>query len=336
MLHRDAGEADGYRVLDYERDILGELDWEGLHFLSAASLDVDGEARLTRTLARVSLDRSCGETGQTTFELHQEAVATMPEEGLDIPFLVRQLLDVIPNPWQGVRVLEEALGVLRKRGLSEEALYVNRLELIRLMKEELRTQVDTLAERLFREKLDREDITLRLTTANDLVLRWKLAEEMSVEVTDDDAILRRRNGDPLERSLFEKVYVRDLNELEKNTAWYADESEPVKWWHRIAVGGSSYSLQGWQRNKVYPDFLVCLEEKTPGQWRFTLLETKGEHLKGNDDTKYKQTLFELLTRHASQPLSTVGDLELGDQSPPIRFKMIMEENWKQALADEGL
>ncbi|WMV71955.1 hypothetical protein [Xenorhabdus griffiniae] len=28
-----------------------------------------------------------------------------------------------------------------------------------------------------------------------------------------------------------------------------------------------------------------------------MLETKGEHLKGNDDTEYKRRLFELLTEH---------------------------------------
>ncbi|MCV6021464.1 hypothetical protein OFO93_33705, partial [Escherichia coli] len=35
VLHRDAGNKDGYRLFDYERDVLGDLDWESLSYLNA-------------------------------------------------------------------------------------------------------------------------------------------------------------------------------------------------------------------------------------------------------------------------------------------------------------
>ena len=40
---------------------------------------------------------------------------------MDIPALVRVLLDVIPNPWQGVRILDETLAHFRKEGVLEPA-----------------------------------------------------------------------------------------------------------------------------------------------------------------------------------------------------------------------
>lgn len=335
VLHRDHKEISGYRALDYERDILGELNWDTIQFVPTGTAGMDDEDFITRTVARVSIERKAETRGQTTFEVAQEFLSELPEEGIDFPFLVRQLLDVIPNPWQGARVLEETLVCLRERGVTEEALYTNRLELLRQMKLRLREQVDGMAEQLFRAKLGTGDIALRLTTANDQKLRWELAEELNINVSNADYPLQRRNGSPLERSLFEKVYTGDLNQLEKNTAWYLDESECVKWWHRIAVTRSSYSVQGWQRNKVYPDFLVSLSHDEDGVARFTLLETKGEHLKGNDDTAYKQQLFDLLTAH-TDTATPVGELALDDQSPVMSFKMLMESDWKQELAAEGL
>jgi type III restriction enzyme len=118
-----------------------------------------------------------------------------------------------------------------------------------------------------------------------------------------------------------------FNDLEKNTAWYLDESQCVYWWHRIAVNQRFYGLQGWQRHRVYPDLLACVHGVEDGKFRFTVLETKGAHLKGNDDTDYKQKLFELLTSYADVTAS-VGQLELGEAGKPMRFQMSMENDWK--------
>ena len=59
-----------------------------------------------------------------------------------------------------------------------------------------------------------------------------------------------------------------------------------------------------------------------------MLETKGLHLKGNDDTAYKDRLFELLTQH-SQTALTVGELKLGLKEQQMRFELMLENNWRQ-------
>jgi len=151
-----------------------------------------------------------------------------------------------------------------------------------------------------------------------------------VVVSDEDRELLRKNGEPFDRSLFEKVYQRDFNTLEKDTAWYLDGKDCVFWWHRIAVHQSSYGLQGWQRNRVYPDFLACIHGVEKGKFRFSVLETKGDHLKGNDDTEYKQKLFDLLTAHASTAIRA-GDLRLGVESEQMNFTMLLEDSWREKL-----
>jgi type III restriction enzyme len=325
VLHKDDSVPEGWRALDYERDILGDLDWAALRFLSAGDLNLEEGKRLERTVARINLGPGDDADGKIVLELERKEVTWEENPNLDVPFLVRQLTDVVPNPWQASRILSETLETLRAKGVSEPRLYTNRLELLKQMKQELGEVANKRAERLFKDKLSTGVIRLRLVSSNDPHLNWQLAETLEIEVSDADVPLRRRNGSEFEKSLFEKVYQRDFNELEKNTAWYLDEEECVYWWHRIAVGRASYGLQGWQRHKVYPDLLACIHQTESGKFRFTVLETKGEHLKGNDDTDYKRTLFDLLTLHSGGDTRFVGELDLdGLQENPIQFQMVME------------
>jgi type III restriction enzyme len=234
-----------------------------------------------------------------------------------------------------MRVLSEALKVLRKRNVTEEQLYTNRLALLRAIKLDLQQQVDQAAEALFRRKLEEGDISLCLVASPDQDLNWELAKTLEIDVSDEDRPLRRRDGTPLQKSLLETVYQRDFNTLERDTAWYLDPSESVYWWHRIAVNQRSYSLQGWQRHKVFPDFLACLYSTEEGKFHFTLLETKGEHLKGNDDTEYKRKLFELLTGHAETALRD-GEMELITEPQSITFIILMGDSLREDLAKVGI
>ncbi|WP_338803791.1 hypothetical protein WDV76_17715 [Xenorhabdus griffiniae] len=56
-----------------------------------------------------------------------------------------------------------------------------------------------------------------------------------------------------------------------------------------------------------------------------MLETKGEHLKGNDDIEYKRRLFELLTEHVKTAVD-VGEPTLEAASGGMSFRMLMENS----------
>lgn len=333
ILHLDTSLEAGYRIFDYDRDILGELDWASLSFLSRAQDLTIKENKLKRTIARIDYKKK---TEQTQAKLEFEEPTHEPIEfdnqnGLDIPFLVRQLTDIVPNPWQAIRILNETLDLLRnEKSITEEQLYAHRLDLLKEMKLDLAKQVSMLSEALFKYKLKTGTITLRLKTSDSDELNWELAEKIKINVAESEQVLRRKNGSDLEKSLFEYVYQNGLNSLERDTAWYLDEHDAVYWWHRIAVNQNEYSVQGWQRRKVYPDLLVCIEEPEAGSYRFSLLETKGEHLKGNDDTEYKRQLFEVLTEHVQSAVDT-GQLTVDTVSGAITFRMLMENTWRQEI-----
>ena len=341
VLHRDEKATGGFRLLDYERDILGQIDWESLHFLRAGEFQALDEDKLKRTVARINIERKNDDQFDFTDTLLQSE-EDIPDEGLDFPFLVRQLIEIIPNPWQAARILEETLDVLRK-SMDEAKIYTNRLLLLQEMKKDLRLQlfggsrgkerIDGIAEKLFRDYLQSGEIQFRLMTSNNPALDWRLTKTLDIEITGTEFPLLHKDGSPLEKALFEKVFEKDFNGLEKSTAWYLDGKDTVRWWHRIAVNQQSYGLQGWQRNRIYPDFLACVHGTAEDKYRFTVLETKGDHLKGNDDTEYKQQLFELLSEHLANSVEA-GELLVGDNAEQMSFTMLLESNWQQELERE--
>ena len=305
---------------------MSQWNWKDFSCTSRAKFIPDEREAIERTLVRVSVE-DLGNVddddlpGLTSNEDHE------PE--LDVPALVRLLLDVIPNPWQGARILQEALAELRKRGIAEKRIATNRLFLLKAMREDLRTQVNQASEKEFRRMLAADELSFRLEASGDPKLNWELAQTLELDLTDDDKVLLCKNGERLEKSLFKPVYQKQVNGLEKDVAWYFDGEKAVRWWHRIAVH-QDWHLQGWQRQRVYPDFLACLHEAGDGKARFTVLETKGLHLKGSEDTEYKARLFELLTAHSKTALS-VGELKLGLKQQEMRFELMLENNWREKL-----
>jgi len=93
--------------------------------------------------------------------------------------------------------------------------------------------------------------------------------------------------EPVQRSLFDYV-PDDLNEYEKSVALYLDKHPEVLWWYRNLVGAQCFSIQGYKRNKIYPDFVVQQGHNKKPVASVVVVESKGKHLKGSEDTKYKR------------------------------------------------
>lgn len=317
-----------WRPFDYERDLLPRLKWDGFAFSGHDTFTPDSKAGIERTQARVDLDAPGSKA--TAPKVEKAESAEDADIALDIPSLARQLLDVVPNPWQGARIIGQAVESLRVRGFAEDRIFANRLALVKEVKDDLRMQLNAAGEAEFRGMLAAGELSFALVSGNDPDLNWELAQTLSVDVPENDRPLARKNGTPIEKSFLEPVYQTQLNGLERDVAWYLDGDAAVKWWHRIAVR-QDWHLQGWQRNRIYPDFLACLHGKGDGSVRFTVLETKGLHLAGSEDTEYKRRLFQVLTQH-SQTAVPAGELILEHGKQSIRFEMLLENNWMQTIA----
>lgn len=324
VLHRDGKR--NLRELDYEADILYHVDFGRFAWREAESFVIADYDRGRRE--RIAVDIAENEAFGVETAL---AAPVIVERTLDRPGLVRRMLDVIPNPWQGMRILDDALAVLRMRAGEEEIINA-RLTLVEHIKRDVQKQLEAAAEAVFRHKVHRGDIVFNLLAAPFDELNFEFQEMLKFHIAagDERAPLLRTMGTPLERSLYETALKKDVNGFEKDVALYLDDNDAVGWWHRIAAR-RDWGLQGWMKNKVYPDFLVQLDE-TKGIARLLVLETKGKHLQGSEDTKFKSNFFELL-EHAYSTGVEAGEIDLlTDRPDEMRFRILLQETaWQSDL-----
>lgn len=121
--------------------------------------------------------------------------------------------------------------------------------------------------------------------------RFEIPPKVTIRAT---RWMAQEDNTSLQRSLFERV-ADDLNQYERSVALYLDKHAEVLWWYRNLVGSECFSIQGYRRNKIYPDFVVQKGNKRPAAC-VLVIESKGKQLKGNEDTNYKKTIADYFGR----------------------------------------
>jgi len=88
--------------------------------------------------------------------------------------------------------------------------------------------------------------------------------------------------DSFQKHLYDKA--NKMNKEEINLAYQIDSLSNVYWWFRNPDKTGFY-IQGWLKNKFYPDFIVKTKKNN-----YIILEYKGVQLEGSEDTKYKNDI----------------------------------------------
>lgn len=295
VLHRDR---DGWRKLDYLQDILAEVDWDRVQlppvqmythdppYMHRAEVDVDRESPLYSPKEELEIDKT-------------------PR----VSWFTRRLSDVIPNPWRAAQFVFELFDRLNEIGRSDEDIFNNRAGYAEQLKANLTAERDRLSKGIFEKKL------------NDGLIRFdlyaepshKLPPEMPLLVSEDDKLLTRY-GEPVQLSLFDKMFEKQFDsDLEESFAFHLEE-QPLQWWHR---NQREYYVLGWRRDRIYPDFVAF------GDISLNIFETKGDHLRGNPDTDYKTQVFQLLEQQFNQ------------QDSPVRVEEHKQRKGKFAIVYES-
>lgn len=160
-------------------------------------------------------------------------------------------------------------GLLSKHSLSE--LSVNRFILL-----------DNLA-RFIHERL--EEHTKKVL--DDAVKKKKVNLE-KFEAFPDQILLSQSVGKEFNRNYYEKI--DKLNKEEQGLVERLDlDTLPnIKYWVRNREKLDPFYIQGWKKNKFYPDFIAVTNKGV-----VCALEWKGEDRISNDDTEYKVQIGEL-------------------------------------------
>ncbi|MDR0572470.1 MAG: DEAD/DEAH box helicase family protein [Tannerella sp.] len=308
-------EKEGWRDVNFDMDILSQIDWEEINIVE---------------LYTVSIQNRRSKEQEIILGLSEEEQELLKETGraekagmldIDKAFLTRQIVDIVPNPWHCYRIGEKALNILSEK-YDEETIAVNFVFIIEELKKILEKERNRLSEQIFRQMIENKKLCFfLLAESGDFVLPSR------IKVRSNRQLVRPDNT-PIQRSLFDYVPEENINDLEKSVAVYLDEQEKLLWWYRN-MSKQDYHIQGWKRNKIYPDFIAAnVPENMEEYGIIYVLETKGIHLK-NEDTKYKQDVFTLCNElGAKKPWK-----ELFDEFPnhDFEFQVIFEDEWQSKI-----
>lgn len=315
------------RELVYESDILAQVPWQTIEPDALANDWAPDSAPDGQQRVRIGLEVLAGVN--PIMPLSDES-ATIP---LDRIAIVRGVLDIVPNAWIAWKVVEAAIAKLKTFGLAERAIARSANSLIERLRSDLGRERDRLAEQVFGRMVEagKVEFSLRADAAD-----YELPFAIEVNLSESARVAQRPDGQPVEKSLFQPCFEALFdNRLELDVACYLDSQSALAWWHRN-VAKSQYGLQGWKRNKVYPDFVFARME-SEGIATIVVLETKGLYLK-NEDTAYKKALLDRLTEIYKQDGGVrVGELALeGAGREQVVCDLVFDDAWRGTLSSRHL
>ncbi len=308
-------EEKSWRNLNFEIDILSDIDWE--------DINID-------EIQNLSLQNKLSKEQEIVLGLSNEEQELLREIGraektgtleIDEVFLTRQITEIVPNPWYCFQIGKKAIDLLQAK-YDRETVATNFVFIIEELKKILDKERNRLSEQVFRKMItDKKLCFFLIKDKGGFVLPSR------IKVKSNRQLVRNDNT-PIQRSLFDYVPEENINDLEKSVAIYLDEQEKLLWWYRN-MSRQDYHIQGWKRNKIYPDFIATDRQIDKDDYRTVyVLETKGIHLK-NEDTKYKQDVFALCNELGSKKEWK----ELFDEFPDcgFEFQVVFEDEWQNKI-----
>ncbi len=185
-------------------------------------------------------------------------------------------------------------------------------------------QTQTEFERLFKAKR----LAFYMQSAD---CRFQIPRTVQVK---DTPKLVYDNNDPVQKSLFDWVPEDVFNDYEKTVALYLDQHPQVLWWYRNLVGQECFSVQGYRRQRIFPDFIAASEGSDYPKLVY-VVESKGAHLAGNADTLYKQDVAQYFDRLGTAV--TWEELGKAFNDHIFRFQVLdqgqYDQEWKGLLEE---
>ena len=267
---------DRYEVLDYFRHLLSQVDvtrfdYAGIDWNMATTLETAKDSIYRLTLEQDDLERVAEResvTPDTDEQVKAWLVASLPFDH----FSHKQLREIVSRVSERLYQLTPELS--GRLGLVK---FEVREKIVGLIERGTDRQTQEAFEALFKNK--RLGFYLECVEG-----RFEIPPKIEIRGTKK---LIHDDHEAVQRSLFDYV-PDDLNDYERSVALYLDKHPEVLWWYRNLVGAQCFSIQGYKRSKIYPDFVVQQGHNKKPVATVVVVESKGKHLKGNEDTNYKR------------------------------------------------
>jgi len=308
-----------WRPVNYEMDIASQIPWDHVDLEPIRSLTLSmSEEKDIEHIATLSEDIK---------KVIKEKEAIKLKEGgirVDPVFMTRQLCDIVPNPWMAHEFAQTVLAHLTKK-YDHKMLSNNFVFIIEELRKQLDREKDRLSENIFRRMLDSDQ--MRFLVIGE---KFDFTFPKSIAVKPASRTLNRKDGRPLQLSLFDFMAEEEFNETERAVAWYLEGQKRLFFWYRNR-SRRDYSIQGWRKHKIYPDFIftaTALEDKDDYEQVY-IVETKGLHLAGSPDTNYKRKMFSICSREAKSKSWNEFGPEM--KNKVLRFEVLAEDEWQAKL-----
>ncbi|MCL5069162.1 MAG: hypothetical protein M1368_12550 [Thaumarchaeota archaeon] len=269
------------RRFSYEVDINASLDFSNYALSQEAvkSLHDSMSKEIQRRTGRaITLDSDSKETDR------EERIEVNEESEVDIDHLTRLYTDSVGNAFLARRLAENHLAMLRKK-VADSDLRSNFGFIASELHKRLEEEKTRMEETTFKKYLDTGKLVLAVS--ND--------EEYGYRIPQSDEIDPDVRGDSFQYYLFEDVDFSALNKDETSVGHMLDDQARILWWFRNKDRGSWYAIQGWQKYKIRPDFVAAKKGPADKLEIVYVIESKGEHLVGNENTEYKRKVLNLMT-----------------------------------------
>ncbi len=316
-------QGDGDEELDYFRHLLSAVRVEEFDYDSVADWDFTDDL----TAAREQFYR---------IHLNQESDALMPLDIADKPSLVLEtdaqtrawLVANLELDWFSARQMRPVIERICER-LPQVAgqLSLIRFRLLEKTRGLILQQTDTQTERRFRALHEEGRLFFFLHCVE---CRFEIPPRVERRRLRP---LLRGDFSPLQKNLFDYQPDED-NDYEKSVALYLDNRPEVLWWYRNIVGRDEFSIQGYKRYRIRPDFVVQQGEGEAPKPTVLVVESKGKQLKGNSDTEYKRNVADYFTRIGREV--TWQELGEGFEKHCFRFQVLdqgdyADRDWRDDL-----
>jgi type III restriction enzyme len=309
-----------WRLVSYEEDVLSRVRWNEADVSPLYKLELSLEEKRDVEL-RTGLEVELSGFAKRV----REEVAAGGTVQFDFAYAAGHLLDVVPNPWIGYEFVERVFTKLLAKWKGKETVVANNLVFIlEELRKQLEAERDRLAETAFNEMLEKDEMRF-IVVVRDLGMH-RLPKKL--EVPKSAVKATRLDGSQFEMNLFDPVPADSLNSLEHEVASFLDEQGRLYFWYRN-IPHYGYYLQGWQKSRIYADFIFATNGGGKGKFRKVfVLETKGLHLK-NENTAYKQSVFALCNKHAKK--KAWNELVPAMRDKEISYEVVFQPEWEKRL-----
>ena len=285
---------------NYDKDLLPRVDWSKISYNNNYAMLTDSKAK--------KIVNEVGLGGEMS--TYKESKIFIPKDEFDLVYLTDRLVDIVPNIFVASRIIYSALKhFVEKEKISFESVYAQRISLVEHIRKEIEVQIDKAARDIFEDLVKKKKLEVKFNKDEG----WELPHE-----NEYDSTLAYHE---YQRSLFEKVDTNKDNNLEQQAIGDFDQADAVAWWYRSIARDKEhgYFIQGWKRDKVYPDFLLAIIDGD--KQRYLIIETKGDLYSQTEDTDYKKNLMEFIENCVHSKSK--------DKNKTHFFRVIKQGDWKQ-------